>query len=114
MRGTKTGAHRAAWSLYRGEELSSDALVCHRCDTPGCVNPDHLFVADQSENMADMHRKGRHATPHGDGHWNASLCADGVVAIRADPRPAHEIAREYGVKPPAIFKIKTRRTWKHV
>lgn len=51
-------AHRVAWELTAGA-LSSGAVVCHRCDVPACVRPDHLFLGSQQENLADMRNKGR-------------------------------------------------------
>lgn len=51
-------AHRASFAVKWGE--APDHLqVCHKCDTPSCINPDHLFVGTASENMQDMVRKGR-------------------------------------------------------
>ena len=52
-------AHRVSVQLYNGVELSSDEHVCHTCDTPACVNPEHLFVGTRSDNMKDMVSKGR-------------------------------------------------------
>jgi hypothetical protein len=54
-------AHRAAWGLFRGEP--ADLRVLHKCDNPACVNPDHLFLGTQLDNIRDRDAKGR---------WNTS------------------------------------------
>lgn len=51
-------AHRASYSIFKGE-IPLGKLVLHRCDQPLCVNPDHLFIGTQKENMQDMAIKGR-------------------------------------------------------
>ena len=52
-------AHRIAMALFRGRLPPRSMLACHKCDTPSCVNPDHIFLGDQSANMADCKEKRR-------------------------------------------------------
>jgi hypothetical protein len=66
-KGTTTHAHRAAYELTHGAINDPYLLVCHRCDTPLCVRPDHLFLGTNQENTNDMIRKGRNES--GDRHW---------------------------------------------
>lgn len=55
-------ASRVSYMLCKGDPIGLN--VCHACDNPPCVNPSHLFLGTQSDNMTDSARKGRHAKPH--------------------------------------------------
>jgi len=72
-------AHRVSYELAYGA-LADDAYVLHKCDTPACVNPEHLFVGDHTDNMRDMARKGRGRTP------GKTLSFEAVTEIRAAAR----------------------------
>ena len=128
--GVMHGAHRIAWRITHGP-IPDGLCVCHRCDNPTCVNPEHLFLGTQRQNMSDMVRKGRSvrgdhhwtrtrpdAVLSGDSHYASKLTADDVREIRRRYAAGgvfyRELAAEYGVKTEAIYKIVRRRAWKHV
>ena len=56
-------AHRVSWVIANGRELSQSDFVCHSCDVPACVNPDHLWIGDAKSNNQDCIQKGRNASP---------------------------------------------------
>lgn len=62
IEGKLYGSHRVSYELYKGE-ISKDMFVCHHCDVRNCVNPDHLFLGTQLDNMRDCAAKGRHYLP---------------------------------------------------
>jgi hypothetical protein len=108
-------AHRYSWMLASGP-VPDGMCVCHRCDTPRCVNPSHLFLGTHTDNMRDMARKGRGVSSGRRGEelpWT-KLNEAAVLAIREDQRPQRLIAKDYGIAQPLVSMIKTRSVWKHI
>ena len=68
MLGKAWRAHRISWAIHQGTMPPAHLFVCHHCDNPPCVNPDHLFLGTTDDNMADMVRKGRQARGERNGH----------------------------------------------
>lgn len=68
-------AHRAAWILYKGP--IGRLYVCHKCDTPSCANPDHLFLGTAADNAADAKAKGRLKNPNRGGNQRKTHCPQG-------------------------------------
>lgn len=113
-KGEQMPAHRWAWIIFRGE-ITEGHSVCHHCDNPICVNPEHLFVGTHAENMRDMAGKGRHNGPKGEDHYNAILNANQVKEIRCRRgEPTKRLANEYGCSPDNILRIWNRKTWRTV
>jgi len=98
-------AHRYSYIQFRGP-VSKSQVVCHTCDNRCCVNPEHLWVGTQKDNLQDMSQKGR-----------ATLCRRKLTdvqikEIRQDLRLQREIANDYGVSQQQISKIKNNLKWR--
>jgi len=122
-------AHRVAWRIYFGP-IPDGLCVCHSCDNPPCVNPDHLWLGTNTDNIHDKERKGRGNQPSGAKSTmhrypglvrgirnpNAMLNDEKVreIRLKSVSRTHASVAAEYGVRPCTIQSICYRRSWKHV
>lgn len=92
------------------------AFACHHCDNPPCINPDHLYWGDQSDNSRDFYERGRNFTV-GEGNGNATLTEEDVHKIdymlSLGVSQAH-IASAFGVGQTTVAAIRSRRIWSHV
>ena len=111
VKGTQLKAHRVAFFLCTGTD-PRELLICHTCDNPSCVNPEHLFLGTPADNMLDKTAKGRATS--GDAHGSSKLTAPDILMIRSDTRTQKLIAIDYGVGRALISKVKLRRVWAHV
>lgn len=135
------GAHRLSYLITHGKPIQGWQIL-HRCDTPRCVNPNHLFIGTHQDNMDDRDNKGRthkgkredtsgaargdnngHATcpektPKGDWHPMAVLTDENVHYIREAYAKRlfsqTQLGVMFGVTQMNISAITTRRTWKHL
>ncbi|WKB55159.1 HNH endonuclease [Eleftheria terrae] len=106
-------AHRVAYQLEVGP-IPKGLVVCHCCDNRACVNPRHLFVATQRENVLDMVRKGRRRWPAGECHPRARLTSEQVLAIRRDTRSSSQIRAEYKISKSTLSDLRHRKSWRHL
>ena len=129
IRSKRFSAHRASYALYVGD-IPHGMCVCHRCDVRECVNPSHLFLGTNIDNIADRDRKGRqarglrsgkHTHPEsiarGERHGMVRLTADDVVSMRkdrVDGMKMAELAAKYGVSDSQAQRIVSRLNWKHI
>ncbi len=96
-------AHRVAWTLRNGD-IPNKMCVCHHCDNPRCVNPDHLFLGTQTDNLQDMARKGRHV-------GNRKLTTTQIEEIKnllSSGLSQGEIGKIYNVGHNTVSRIKLR------
>ena len=105
-------AHRLSWQGANGP-IPAGMKVLHKCDVRCCINPDHLFLGTQLDNVADMRAKGRARYPGANRPHGSKLNLEIAQKIRNDPRFHREIAADYGVSRVAITKIKNNQSWRN-
>ena len=109
-------AHRASWEMHFGE-IEKGIFVCHKCDNPSCIRPDHLFLGTPTENNHDMVKKGRDVRLRGEQHPHAKLTEEIVREIKIKLKNGlsrRNLCREYGVAESTIGNIKNGNNWSHV
>ena len=115
--GRERRAHRIAWALLRGP-IPVGMSVLHRCDVRLCVNPAHLFLGTQQDNIRDSIAKGRFNTgpcsSPGERNSKARLTEGAVRFIRASALSRAALARLFGVAPSTVRYALRGTTWAHV
>lgn len=115
---TKDGpqrTHRVSYCVHHGE-IPSGLSVLHHCDNRKCINPAHIYVGTQKQNMADKVGRGRALTGNnrGTAHPAAKIADADVYEIRKSKDSNPTLAKKYGLTPAAIGMVKRRRTWSHL
>lgn len=133
VKGILWRAHRFSWVLANGE-IPDGLLVCHKCDNPACVRPDHLFIGTSSDNQRDCAAKGRQysqrhpeksslhrpeirASQVGECNAAAKLRTEDVITMRAlmdQGATVDGMIEMFGISRTQVNAIKRRAAWKHI
>lgn len=107
--------HRIAYLLWCGP-IPKGLCVCHHCDNPACVRPDHFFLGTHADNAQDMARKGR--SLRGERSPTARLSSEAVAEIRslwaAGGLTTTALAEMYGVSQAQVSRIASGIAWPHM
>ena len=128
MYGKLDGAHRISWEIAHGCSIPDGLNVLHKCNNRACVNPDHLYLGTQKENVRDAINGGTfrfvHLQPNqhqsvlkGEEKYNAKLTDDKVREIRKmrqSGKGCRELGRIFKVDHTIISEVANRKIWKHV
>lgn len=110
-------AARVAWYVHHGADPGL-MDVCHTCDNPMCVNPEHLFLGTHIDNMHDASSKGRFPNRRGENHPNHSLTPAQVLEIRSSYDTGQfsqrDLALQFGVSQRQVFSIVHKISWGHL
>ena len=121
-KGKMTLVHRLAYCIANNVSLESikDSVVRHKCDVPNCVNPAHLELGTQADNIRDMNDRGRQRTVHGEDSPHAKLTAKDVKYIREHYKRGCRIngfsalARKFKVSDVVIAHVANNTQWRHI
>jgi len=109
--GKSLRAHRVSWQIHNGP-IPEGMGVLHRCDVPCCVNPAHLFLGTDGDNVRDRDKKNRQA--RGERISSAKLTAAAVMEIFTSALPIRVMARRHSISRPVVKGIRTGKMWRSV
>jgi len=114
--GKRVLAHRLSYEAFNNETITKGVYVCHTCDNPPCINPDHLWLGTARDNALDMVRKGRQNPPDrvGEAHPRTHLTEEYVTEILLSNVRTKDLSDMYDVSYSTVKAIKSGRNWSHV
>jgi hypothetical protein len=117
--GYQERAHRFSWIVHNGP-IKKGLFVCHHCDNPSCVNPNHLFLGTSIDNNRDRHEKGRTRCGRqiGIDHNMAKLNDDLVRSLYKEAKEGRltqrQLSIKYKVSQSVVSRILNGKTWSHL
>lgn len=108
--GSIAKAHRVAYEIVHGP-IPAGMYVCHRCDNPACVNPHHLWLGTNDDNLKDRQNKERQA--RGERSGRTLMTSEAVREIRLSPPDDIGWARRLGVSKSTVRCARIGRSWRH-
>ena len=109
--GKRLRAHRISYERFVGE-IPTGLFVMHKCDVRCCVNPHHLTVGTNRDNIMDAVEKGR--IPSGEAQYAAQLNESAVREIRHSTKTNSALAKKFGVNPSTIRNVRIGKSWKNI
>ena len=103
-----TRAHRLSYEIHNGQ-IPDGLIVCHHCDNPGCVNPDHLFVGTTKDNAQDALKKRRHYV--GEKNGRSKLTEENVKEILESYLNGQQLANKFDVTRHTVNNVRRGKTW---
>jgi hypothetical protein len=107
-------AHRIAWIIHNSQDIPPGHMICHRCDNPVCVNPNHLYCGTGYTNNQDTINRGRGNRKQGSQCSWSKLDEKMVIEILKSQLPNRHFAFKYGVDASLISQIRSGRRWGHL
>jgi len=110
--GKNQSAHRVSYETFN-RPIPDGMKVLHSCDNPRCINPNHLSVGTQKQNVAEREMRDRRDV-RGEQIGTSKLTSEEVVEIKASALSLGKLAKQYGVAKQTIWKIRIGGAWKHL
>lgn len=110
--GKKEYAHIWSYEFHNNTNVKEGNKVCHTCDNPSCIDPNHLFEGTQQENMLDASLKGRMSTSIRD--RSAKLSDEEALLVKTSNRPIKELAKDFNLSKVSIYNLRSGKTYKHI
>jgi hypothetical protein len=113
INGEKTVISHIYYEKYKGS-IKPGLIICHHCDNPNCINPDHLFQGTKLDNRLDMIKKNRQVYASGEMNGKAKLSEQQVMEIKNSKESIKNLQYKYGMSKTQIYSIIRGDTWRHL